>query len=124
MADWLSRQNHNENNDEEIKGMQISINAIQLMTNKSECMAFNELKEATSQDQHLQQLMEYIIQGWPGNKDQLLKDIRTYWMFRDDMVVIDGIVIKGQHIVISEALQHQALKQLHINYMDIEKQNY
>ena len=95
MADWLSRQNHNEKKDEEIKGMQISINAIQLTTNMPECMTFNELKEITSQDQHLQQLMEYIIQCVPGNKEQLPPDIRTYWMFRDNMAVIDGVVIKG-----------------------------
>ena len=41
MADWLSRQNCNENKNKEIKGMQISINAIQLMTNLPECMTFN-----------------------------------------------------------------------------------
>ena len=63
MADCLSTQNHNENKNEEIKSMQISINAIQLMNNVPECMTFNELKEVTFQDKHLQQLMEYIIQG-------------------------------------------------------------
>ena len=33
MADWLSQQNCKENKDEEIKGMQISVNAMQLTTN-------------------------------------------------------------------------------------------
>ena len=75
--------------------MQISINDIQLITNVPESMTFNKLKEVTSQDQYLQQLVEYIIQGWADNKDQLSQDIRTYWMFRDDMAVIDGINIKG-----------------------------
>ena len=70
-ADLLSRQNHNENRDEENKGMEISINVIQLMTNVPGCMTFSELKEATSEDQHLQHLMEYIIKGWPDNKGQL-----------------------------------------------------
>ena len=42
-------------------------------------------------------------------------------VFRDDMAVINGVVIKGQHIVIPEALQQQALKQLHINHIGIEK---
>ena len=42
-------------------------------------------------------------------------------MFRDDMAVTDGVVFKGQCIVIPEALQQQALKQLHINHMGIEK---
>ena len=82
-------------------------------------MTMHELQEATSQDQHLQHLMEYVIQEWPDKKNQLPQDIRTYWTFRDDMVVIYGIVIKRQHIVITEALQQQVLKQLHINHMNI-----
>ena len=75
-----------ENKDEEFKGMQISINAIQLTTNVLECMRVNKLKEVTYQDKHLQRL----IQRWPDKKDQLPQDIRTYWMFKDDMVVIDN----------------------------------
>ena len=65
--------------------------------------------------------MEYVIQRWPQNKNQLLQDIRTYWMFRDDMAVINGVVIKGRCIVIPKALQQQVLKQLHINHMGIKK---
>ena len=83
-------------------------------------MAMHELKEATSQDQHLQHLMGYVTQGWPERKNQLPQDIRTYWTLRDDMAVIDGVVIKGRCIVIPHALQQQVLKQLHINHMGIK----
>ena len=55
-----------------------------------------EQQEAMYQDQHLQHLMEYAIQGWPDSKNQLPHDIRTYWTFRDDMAVIDRVVIKRQ----------------------------
>ena len=65
--------------------------------------------------------MEYVIQECPDSKNQLPQDIRTYWTFRDDMQVIDGIVIKGKCIVIPKALQQQVLKQLHINHMGIKK---
>ena len=92
---WLSQQNHKESEDEEIKGMQINVNAIRLTTNVPECMTVNDLKEVLYQDKHIQQLKEYIIQGWPENKDQLLQDIRIYWMFRDDMEVIDVVIVKG-----------------------------
>ena len=40
------------------------------------------------------------------------------------MAVTDGVVIKGQNIVKPEALQQQALKQLQINHMGIEKIHY
>ena len=67
-------------------------------------MTRHELQEATSQDQHLQCLMEYIVQGWAESKDQLSQDIRAYWIFRDDIAVITGVVIKGRCIVLSELL--------------------
>ena len=85
-----------------LQACQLSISAIQATTNIPEFMTMHELHEAAFQDQHLQHLMEYVIQGWPESKIQLPQDIRTYWTFRDDMEVIDGVVIKGRCIVIPE----------------------
>ena len=37
------------------------------------------------------------------------------------MAVIDGIIMMGRHVIISEILKTQALDQLHINHIGIEK---
>ena len=37
------------------------------------------------------------------------------------MAVIDGIIMKGRHVIVPEMLKTQALEQLHINHMGIEK---
>ena len=37
------------------------------------------------------------------------------------MVVINGVILKGRHIVIPDTLQKQALEQLYINHMGMEK---
>ena len=76
--------------------MQLNINAIQTATTIPEYMTMHELQQAMSQDQHLQCLNDYIIQGWPESRDQIPQDIRTYWTFRDDMAVIDEAIIKGK----------------------------
>ena len=86
-----------------------------------EGMTMYELQQATSQDQHLQFLKDYIIQGWPEGRDQTPQDIRTYWTFRDDMAVTVWIIIKGRCTVVLGTLPKQALQQLHINDMGIEK---
>ena len=36
----------------------------------------------------------------PKSKTQPPQYIRTYWMFRDDMKIIDGVVIEGRSVVI------------------------
>ena len=37
------------------------------------------------------------------------------------MAVIDGVILKGSHTVTPESLQRQALENLHVNHMEIEK---
>ena len=66
-------------------------------------------------------LTGYIIAGWPEIKDQVQHDIRMYWSFRDDMAVINGIIMEGRCGIIPEVPKAQALYQLHINHMGIEK---
>ena len=57
------------NKDEKIPGMQLNADAIQTTTNITDCMKTQKLQQATSQDDNLQQLKDYIIKGWPENKD-------------------------------------------------------
>ena len=69
IADNLSRQYHKENKDDEMPEMQLNIDAIQTTTNIPDCMMKQQLQQATSQDDHLQQLKDYTIRGWPEEKD-------------------------------------------------------
>ena len=62
-----------------------------------------------------------IITGWLSTKDQLHIDIRPYWSYKDNLVVIDGVVMKGRHIIIPQDLKQQVLDQLHLNHMGIKK---
>ena len=61
-----------------------------------------------------------IITGWLSTKVKLHSDLRPYWSYRDDVAVIDGVVMKGRHIIIPEVLKQQVLDQLHLNQMGIK----
>ena len=74
-------------------GMQLNINTIQTPTNTPECKTMHDLQQVMFQDQHPQHPKDYIIQGWPESRDQIPEDTRTYWAFRDDMAVIDILII-------------------------------
>ena len=39
------------------------------------------------------------------------------------MAVINGVILKGRHLVIPVSLKKQALKQLYVNHTGIEKLN-
>ena len=101
--------------------MDVWVDAIQNSMDMPECISMAEIQQASSQDNHLQQLKKFIIAGWPNTKDELHTDIRLYWLYRDELTVIDGIVLKGRCIVIPNSLRQQVLTQLHTSHMGIEK---
>ena len=58
-------------------------------------------------------LKELIIQGWPKEIKQFPLPIRSFWNFRDELSIIDQIVVKGNHIVIPTKFQPELLSLLH-----------
>ena len=76
---------------------------------------------ASTQDDHLQCLKSCVITGWPSTKDELYVNLKPYWLYRDELAVIDGIVLKDRHIGIPNSLRQQVLDQLHTNHMGIKK---
>ena len=53
IADCLSQQNHKGGKNEEIEGMQVSINNTETSTNIPECIMICKLQHETDQDNHL-----------------------------------------------------------------------
>ena len=86
-----------------------------------DCISIEEIQWASLQNTHLQQLKTFIVAGWPHIKDELQIDIRPYWLYRDKLAVIDGVLLKDRHIIRLDSLKQQVLTQLHINHMSIEK---
>ena len=91
------------------------------MTDIPECISISQIQQLSSQDEHLQWLKCFIIAGWLSTKNELHNDLRPYWSYRDDLAVIDRVVMKGRHIAIPAVLKQQALDQFHLNHMGIEK---
>ena len=121
IAEWLSQCNHMEGKDKPIKDVDIRIDAIQSVIDIPECISILQIQQASTQDDHLQCLKSFIIAGWPKTKDELCSNIRPYWSYRDDLAIIDGMVMKGRQILIPTSLKQQVLDQLHTNHMGIEK---
>ena len=78
IADWRLRHNHTEGKDKPIKGMDIQVDAIQTTVDMPECISMSEIQQASSLDNHLQQLKGIIITGWPDSRDELCVDLQPY----------------------------------------------
>ena len=76
--------------------MDIRIDAIQSATDIPECVSILQIQQASAQDDHLQHLKSLIIAGWLSTKDKLHSNLRPYWSYRDNLAVIDEVVVKGR----------------------------
>ena len=80
-----------------------------------------EIKEDTAKDPGLKKVTKCIIEGWPNSKDNIPNDAKSHWSFREELSIINGIVFKGERLVIPEVMRKKVLEQLHQAHMGIEK---
>ena len=59
--------------------------------------------------------------GWPETIKELPTSIRSYWAFRDELSVEDGILLKRTRVIIPESMQSFKLDRLHYGHFGIEK---
>ena len=103
-----------------MKDMDIQVDTIQNATDMPEWLSMAEIQQASSQDNHLQQLKCHNCM-LAIQQDELHVDLRPYWLYRDKLSVIDGIILKGRCTIMPNSLRQQVLNQLHTNHMGIEK---
>lgn len=72
-----------------------------------------ELQKETAEDKVLQTLSTVIQQGWQNKKHTLSPDLHPYFPYRDELVVENGIVMKGHKTVIPRSLQKEYIKIVH-----------
>ena len=54
-------------------------------------------------------------------KDECHDAIKPYFNYREELTVVDGLVLKGQRIVIPSKLRQSCLRRLYIAHMGINK---
>ena len=101
--------------------MDVWVDAIHTAMDMQEYISVAKIQQALSQDNHLQQIKSLIITGWPDSRDELHVDLRPYWSYRDELAVIDGIILKGRCIIMPNSLRQQVHNQLHTNHLGVEK---
>ncbi|CAB4039220.1 Retrovirus-related Pol poly [Paramuricea clavata] len=72
-----------------------------------------EVQAATAQDQCMQSLLSTIKDGWPESKKDVQNDLRPYFDVRDTLSHQNGIILRGETIVIPASLRDTTKKRLH-----------
>ena len=79
------------------------------------------MADETQQDTELMELQSIILDGWPEKRNEVPAEIRKCWAFRDEMAVADGLVTKGDCVIIPKTLRRDILEKLHAAHQGIEK---
>jgi hypothetical protein len=80
-----------------------------------------QLRESTRKDDTLTLLKEIVTQGWPEQIKDLPPELHPYWTFREAITVADGLLLKGNRIIIPEKDRSQMLEQIHHGHLGIQK---
>ena len=89
---------------------------IHSITTKSCPIDISTIQDATMKDIELNRLKDIIYKGWPEFRKQCPQELWEYWNFRCDLVIEDGLILKGDRIVIPETLRGETLDMLHTGH--------
>ena len=80
---------------------------------------YMEFERATAEE--LKELYCMVLKGWPDTRQETPHVIRDYWNIRDELAVIDGVILKDMRIVVPSSMRPAMLKQVHSSHQGINK---
>ena len=122
-ADALSRAPHRQPTSSDAKmDEEISCHIAEVITNMPASSPYLErVKKATEEDDELQFLLQTMQEGWPTSKHLCKDSVQQFWDSRHDMTMYEGIILKGDRIVIPRKLQRDVLKKLHNAHQGMDR---
>ena len=101
---------------EEISTVHMMSNLEETPLNKNSLLMF---KDATEKDPTLSTLKNTISKGWPEEKNNVPSEIRPYFYHREEMSIENGIILRGERIIVPNSLRHEMKKKIHTGHMGI-----
>ena len=95
-----------------------TINALTYLVMSDE--RIREIRQHTSNDPALQQLKRTIQEGWPDDKLALSPLVTPYFSIRDELAVTDGLVFRGERLVIPKSMRSEIKKDIHSGHQGVE----
>ena len=68
----------------------------------------------------MQHLTNAIVNGWPENKNSVHTSLISYFDSRDEFTVQDGLIFKGECVVIPHGLRKETKEAVHSSHIGVE----
>ena len=77
------------------------------------------IQQDTKVDESLQVLKTVIQKGWPEHRSNVPSIISPYFNMRDEMSIQDGLIFKGERVVVPRASRSELLRRIHSSHLGV-----
>ena len=95
-----------------------TINALSYLPMKEDII--QKIQTETAKDDALQNLKGVIQRGWSVEKSELHQEVTPYFPMRDELAVTDGLIFKGERLVVPKSLRNEMKNNIHLGHSGIE----
>ena len=120
VADILSRKFLPDTYPELSKTMEAHVHTV-LAQHGVAIQRLDQIRSATAQNDQFQSMRKVIQQGWPNERSSCSPEILEYWNPRDELTYAEGLMLKGQKVVIPHDQRSEVLRPIHTGHQGIEK---
>ena len=100
---------------------EIKVEEIDMLRNLSvKDTTVSQIRQATEADSVLRELKTVIKNGWPCKRSDVSPVLHPYHPFRDDLVEQNGVIFKGERLIVPPTMRHSLIERLHSNHADVQ----
>lgn len=81
----------------------------------------NEIVEESKSDEIFIMIKSYVKDGWPKHKKLVNKEVMPYFKIKDEIHIIDDILLKNNQVLIPTKLRKTILNSIHESHMGIQR---
>ena len=78
------------------------------------------IQKETDKDEVLQMLQTMILSGWSDHVSEIPSVLKPYYCIRDKFSVQNGLIFKGERVVVPLELRQFVMKVIHSSHIGIE----
>ncbi|XP_058456917.1 uncharacterized protein K02A2.6-like [Malaya genurostris] len=85
-------------------------------------LSFKQVRDRTTSDHDLQQVMRFVNDGWPSKKASITDaQVQQFYLRRDGLSVVNGCLLHGERLVVPSCSRKRVLQQLHTGHPGVER---
>ena len=64
--------------------------------------------------------MSTVLEGWPSTPDEVPAEVKPYFQFRDEITGQNGLLFKGERLIVPAKLRKEMMERVHSSHLGIE----